>query len=253
MFVDIDDNIMEAMYLFSLTHIENIPILRLQRSKECHIMSTVKRDFDKEATSWDDHPVRKKLAKDVASAISRKIVLTTDMDVMDFGCGTGLLTIQLQPLVRSVTGVDSSQGMLDIFKGKIAKLKLNRVNGLLVDLDNGDSLDGNYDLVVSNMTLHHIKEIEPLITRFHSIIAPAGYLCIADLDLDNGLFHEDNTGVFHFGFARTALRRIFAKAGFENIQETAAAEIVKKAPNGETRHFSVFLMTGQKKGTDKQL
>lgn len=239
--------------MFSLTHIENIPILRLQKSKERYIMSTVKRDFDKEAASWDDHPVRKKLAKDVAGAIARQIVLTPDMDVMDFGCGTGLLTIQLQPLVRSVTGVDSSQGMLEIFNGKIARLRLNRVNGLLVDLDNGDTLEGNYGLVVSNMTLHHIKEIEPLINRFHNIIAPAGYLCIADLDLDNGRFHEDNTGVFHFGFDRTALRRVFAEAGFENIQETAAAEIVKKAHNGETMRFSVFLMTGQKKAADKQI
>jgi ubiquinone/menaquinone biosynthesis C-methylase UbiE len=135
-------------------------------TEERNIMNTEKRDFDKEAASWDEHPVRVKLAKDIAHAISKQIVLTPEMDIMDFGCGTGLLALQLQPLVRSVTGVDSSQGMLDIFNAKIAKLKLNKVNTVLVDLEKGDVLARNYDLVLSNMTLHHIKEIEPLFAQF---------------------------------------------------------------------------------------
>ena len=216
-------------------------------TKEKNIMSTEKRDFDKEAASWDERPGRVKLVKDIAHAISKQIVLTPEMDVMDFGCGTGLLTIQLQPLVHSITGVDSSQGMLDIFNIKIAKLKLNKVNAILVDLDKGDTLTGNYDLVLCNMTLHHIKEIEPLFDQFYKITTPAGYLCITDLDLDDGQFHDDNTGVFHFGFARPSLRKIFTEAGFDNVQDIAATEVVKPARNGEMRRFAMFLMTGQKK------
>jgi len=50
-------------------------------------MNTEKRDFDKEAASWDEHPPRVKLANDVVRAISNHIVMTSDMDVMDFGCG----------------------------------------------------------------------------------------------------------------------------------------------------------------------
>lgn len=210
-------------------------------------MNTEKRDFDKEAASWDENPTRVKLADDVADAISKQIVLTPDMNVMDFGCGTGLLTIRLQPRVRSITGVDSSQGMLDVLNRKIAQLKLNAVSTLRVDLDRGDTLAGNYNLVVSNMTLHHIKEIGPLLDQFFAITAPAGYLCIADLDLDNGQFHADNTGVFHFGFARAALRKMFTEAGFENVNDRTAAKVMKPVANGEMREFTVFLMSGRKK------
>jgi len=209
-------------------------------------MKTEMRDFDKEAASWDEQPARIKLAKDVADAISRQIKLMPDMDVMDFGCGTGLLTLQLQPLVRTVTGVDSSQGMLDIFNQKVAKLNLHNVAASLVDIDQSDTLEGKYDVVVSNMTLHHIKNIESLFAQFYKVIAPAGYLCIADLDLDDGQFHGDNTGVFHFGFDRTSLRKTFTKAGFENIQDTLAAEVVKPAHDGAMKRFTVFLMTGRK-------
>jgi ubiquinone/menaquinone biosynthesis C-methylase UbiE len=215
-------------------------------------MNTEKRDFDKEAASWDENPVRVKLANDITHAISEQIVLTPEMYIMDFGCGTGLLALKLQPLVCSVTGVDSSQGMLDIFNAKIAKLKLNKVNTVLVDLDKGDVLTGNYDLVLSNMTLHHIKDIEPLFAQFYKVTAPDGYLCIADLDLDEGQFHsppiaEDNTGVFHFGFDRADLHKVFKEAGFDDVRSMTAAEVVKPSINGEMRRFSVFLMIGRKR------
>jgi len=209
-------------------------------------MNIEKKDFDKEAASWDENPARVKLAKDVADAISKQIILTSDMNAADFGCGTGLLTTLLQPLVRSVVGIDSSQGMLDIFNTKIAKLKLTNVSSLLFDFDKGDTLAGNYDLIVSNMTLHHVREIIPLFRQFYNITAPAGYLCIADLDLDNGQFHDNNTGVFHLGFDRAALHRIFTDAGFGNVQDIAAAEVVKPTPDGKMRQFTVFLMTGRK-------
>lgn len=165
-------------------------------------MDTEKRDFDKDAALWDEKPARVKLVKDVAAAISRQIPLNPDMDVMDFGCGTGLLTTLIQPLVHSVTGVDSSRGMLDAFNKKIAKLNLYNVKTVFADPDGGEALTGQYDVVLSNMTLHHIREIKPLLAQFHNVIRQAGYLCIADLDSEEGRFHEDNTGVFHFGFDR---------------------------------------------------
>jgi ubiquinone/menaquinone biosynthesis C-methylase UbiE len=206
-----------------------------------------KRDFDREAASWDEHPSRVKLANDVAGAITKQITLTSDMDVLDFGCGTGLLTLQLQPLVHSITGADSSDGMLAVFKKKIAGRNLTNAKALLLDLDKGDALSGNYHLIVSNMTLHHIRETRTLLGQFHQVTTPAGYLCVTDLDPENGRFHEDNTGVFHFGFDRETLRRNFMDAGFDNVQDMTAAEIVKPAPNGEMRRFTVFLMCGQKR------
>jgi ubiquinone/menaquinone biosynthesis C-methylase UbiE len=209
-------------------------------------MNTGNRDFDKEAAAWDENPARVKLANDIARAITGQVALTPALKVMDFGCGTGLLTLQLQPLVRSITGVDSSQGMLDIFKTKISKLKLNNVSAVLAAPGWSDALAGHYDLVVSNMTLHHIREIEPLLEQFHRVTASGGHLCLADLDLDDGQFHDDNTGVFHFGFDRPALRKSFINGGFDQVRDVTAAEVVKPANSGAMRRFTVFLMTGRK-------
>jgi len=209
-------------------------------------MNIEKRDFDKEASTWDEVPARVKLANDIVAAISDEIVLTSNMDVLDFGCGTGLLTLRLQPVVHSITGVDSSQGMINVLKAKIDKQNLPNVRTQYLDNEEGDIPEGNYNLIVSGMTLHHVKEIRPLIDRFYGNIAPSGYLCIADLDLDGGKFHDNNDGIFHFGFDREELRRYFMDAGFGDIRDRTAAEVMKPVSDGGVRRFTVFLMTGRK-------
>lgn len=211
-------------------------------------MSREKRDFDKEAAAWDENPARVKLADDVLAAMVRQVSPGAGMAAVDFGCGTGLLTLRLAPLVRSITGVDSSQGMLGVLAAKVAKGNVTNVKTLCLDLDRGDVLPGSYDLIVSSMTLHHIERIDSLLAKFHAALLPAGRLCLADLDLDDGQFHSDNQGVFHFGFDRAALRQAFTDAGFASIQDTTAAEVVKPGADGKLRPFSIFLMTGCKKG-----
>jgi ubiquinone/menaquinone biosynthesis C-methylase UbiE len=210
-------------------------------------MSTEKRDFDKEAAAWDENPARVQMARDVAQAVARQVRLSPDLGVMDFGCGTGLLTLQLAPLVGSITGVDSSRGMLDVLAGKLARLSLTNVRMRYLDIDAGDVLDGRYGLIVSSMTLHHIRRVEPLLEQFYRVLAPGGHLCLADLDPDDGQFHSDNQGVFHFGFDRVDLRGAFAAAGFEDVRDTTAAEVTKPTRTGELRRFTIFLMTGRKK------
>ncbi len=187
------------------------------------------------------------MANEIAEAISDQIVLTADMDVLDFGCGTGLVSLQLRPFVRSITGVDNSRGMLDVFGKKIAELKLDRVRAVYADIDKGDTLSGHYDIVLCNMTLHHIEDIRRLIELFYGIVAPGGHLCIADLDLDGGKFHRDGTGVFHGGFDRSALCEVVTEAGFDNVRALDAAEVVKPDTHGVMNRFSVFLLIGTKR------
>lgn len=204
-----------------------------------------KKDFNKDAASWDQKTGRVKLAHDVAYAIMNEVRLTHDMDVLDFGCGTGLLTLQLQPLVHSITGVDSSHGMLDVLISKIKEQKLTNVKPEFVDMEKGDVLTGMYHLVVSSMTLHHIQNLKSLFKQFYKCLLPGGYLCIADLDSDGGKFHNDNTGVFHFGFDRSIMRKFFIQHGFQDVRDVTAARVVKVLPDGQSQEFMVFLMTAR--------
>ena len=209
-------------------------------------MTHDKHDFDGAAAHWDLNPGRVKLASDIARAIREEVPLTADMDVLDFGCGTGLVTLALQPSVRSITGVDSSRGMLAILGKKIEAQNLGNVKTLLLDLEAGDVLKGRYHLIVSSMTLHHVEHVEKLLAEFYRAACPQGYLCIADLDLDDGRFHDDSTGVIHNGFDRAVLRKLFIAAGFEQVRDCTAVTITKATRDGATADFSVFLMIGRK-------
>ena len=209
-------------------------------------MNTKKRDFDKEANSWDDDPLRVKLANDIFRCISREIVLLPRMDVMDYGCGTGLLTLQFHPLVRSITGFDSSEGMLNVFRKKVKDKNLSRVEAHHINLDAQATVNGQYHLITSNMTLHHVKNIQPLLHQFYKVLQPSGHLCITDLDTDDGKFHDNNDGVFHQGFDRSVLQKFYKKTGFVDIRDIKATEIRKTGRDGIERNFSVFLMIGRK-------
>jgi 2-polyprenyl-3-methyl-5-hydroxy-6-metoxy-1,4-benzoquinol methylase len=207
---------------------------------------TEQRDFNAVAATWDENPGRVQMARNVAGAIRKTIPLRKDMDVLDFGCGTGLLTLQLQPLVRHITGVDSSQGMLDILGAKCRSQGLPNVTTVLADLDRGDLLEGEYDLVVSSMTFHHLRDVQPVLLQFFQHLRPSGIIAIADLDSDEGKFHESNEGVFHYGFDRCLMQKQIGVAGFGSVRNRTAATVVKPAPGGGRRAFTVFLMTGQK-------
>jgi len=209
-------------------------------------MNGEKRNFDSAAATWDENPGRVKMTHDVARAIRETVKLTKEMDVLDFGCGTGLLSLQLLPHVRTITGVDSSQGMIDIFNAKIEQQGLNNAKARLIALDRGDVLEGQYDLLVSSMTFHHLRDVQPLLDQVARILRPKGQLAVADLDCDEGKFHDSNEGVFHFGFDRCIMMKHFERAGFINIRNRTAAIMAKPAPDGGTRTFTVFLMTGIK-------
>lgn len=210
-------------------------------------MGNEKWNFDKEAVSWDKNPGRVKLANDIADAILKEQILAPDMDVLEFGCGTGLLTILLRPFVHSITGVDSSHGMLDVLRAKIENQNLTEIKAQYLDLEKGDVLQGSYNLVVCSMTLHHVKETGSLLDLFYKITVPRGCLCIADLDPDEGQFHGDNDTVFHHGFDRPLLRRALMEAGFDDIRERTAATLMKPLSDGGMRSFSIFLITGRKR------
>ncbi len=206
------------------------------------------RDFNKEAAQWDENPGRVRLAQDVGRSLLDAVTFGPQMDVLDFGCGTGLITLQIQPLVRSVTSVDTSQGMLDVLNAKVQKQGVTNVKTRLLDMDKDGALEGHFHAIVSSMTLHHVPDTASLISRFFDHLEPGGVLALADLDPDKGLFHEDNTGVFHQGFDRKALAELYRQAGFEKIQDWTAAKVVKKTPQGTTNTFTVFLVAGWKKG-----
>jgi 2-polyprenyl-3-methyl-5-hydroxy-6-metoxy-1,4-benzoquinol methylase len=205
-----------------------------------------KRDFDKEAAQWDSNPGRVKLANEVADAIIREAAPLRDIDVLDFGCGTGLITLRLQPLVRSIIGADSSQGMLGVLEGKIRTQGLKNAKTQIVDFEKDGRVEGKFHLLVSSMTLHHVPDTARLFKQWRELLLPEGRVCFADLDAEDGSFHSDNTGVFHEGFDREHLKKLLLSAGFHDVRDTTATSMIRDVEGKGKKEFPVFLIIAKK-------
>jgi tRNA (cmo5U34)-methyltransferase len=201
---------------------------------------TQQRDFDAASLHWDEEPRRVKLAGEIADAILKNLPLSQEWDALDFGCGTGLVTLQLAPALRSITGVDSSSGMIDRLDRKILQSGYSNVRAELCSFDKGDLPSGRYHLITSAMTLHHVEKLAPLFRSFKALLHPGGRVALADLESEDGTFHEDPTGVFHHGFSADQLSSMLTMAGFSSITVTTATKVVK----GD-REYPVFLCTAQ--------
>jgi ubiquinone/menaquinone biosynthesis C-methylase UbiE len=98
-----------------------------------------------------------------------------------------------------------------------------------------------YNGIVSSMTIHHIQNIREMLKIMYNLLSKDGFIALADLDKEDGTFHNDNNGVYHYGFNRKELEKIATDVGFKDI-EFNTVNIIKK-PH---RDFSVFLMIAKR-------
>jgi ubiquinone/menaquinone biosynthesis C-methylase UbiE len=202
-------------------------------------------NFDERAKDWDSDPDKVERARAVANAIRHSIPLSKKMKALEYGCGTGLLSFALQSDLGQITLADTSQGMLDVLREKIAAAGVTNMHPIRLDLTSEPLPSEQYDLTYSLLTLHHIHDVENLLARFRELLAPQGYLLAADLDQEDGSFHTDGTTDVHLGFDREELQKIVERVGFGNVTFSTAYKINKKIGN-EQKTFPVFLMTAQK-------
>jgi len=202
-------------------------------------------NFDERAKDWDSDPKKVERAYAVADAIRNAVPLSNDMNALEYGCGTGLLSFALQEDLGQITLADTSQGMLDVLAEKIAGSGVTNMHPIRLDLSTDPLPDEKYHITYSLMVLHHIHDARGILSKFHDVLEPNGYLLVADLDKEDGSFHTDGSTDVHKGFGQSELQKWVEEAGFGNIKFLRAYEI-KREDDGKEKSFPVFLMIAQK-------
>lgn len=125
--------------------------------------------------SWDPEQYHKFKADRFApfNDLFSLIKVREGMSVLDLGCGTGELAVQLsQRLPNSrVTGIDSSAQMLEKARG----LSSERVAFQSGDVE---SLQGEWDLIFSHAVLHWVGDHAALIPRLWKHVKPGGQIAV---------------------------------------------------------------------------
>ena len=187
--------------------------------------------FDARAKEWDKSQRRLALAKAVAGAIEPH--LPQNAEILDFGCGTGLVSYNLIHKASMIVGVDSSQKMREAFAAKSPDPTRFYATEYMPDR--------HFDAIISSMTLHHIEDIQTLAKAFYDRLKSGGLLAVADLVTEDGTFHDHgNDGVHHFGFDPKELAKTFENAGFRHISSEIVFTVSKH------KEFPIFLLLAQK-------
>lgn len=202
--------------------------------------------FDNEAGVWDEKPHRVELARRIVSLAEREIAGFKAPRIMDYGCGTGTCSIPLASRASSVLAVDISLAMLEEVQKKANSLGLSNIATLRHDLA-VEPLEGReFDVIVTAMAMHHVKDVALVLERFRSLLAEDGALLVADLDQEDGSFHQDLTGVEHHGFKRDWILNTLWDAGFRMVSiDTAYTMMKPNGANGTPKAYPVFFMAAR--------
>ncbi len=205
----------------------------------------VHRNFDKVAANWDEKPQRRLVAEAVTAGIKESIPLHRELQVLEYGCGTGLCGLQLASEIGHLTAADTSAGMLEELRKKCLTLGLGNVTLVKIPPDGWTMPAAAFDLVFSSMVLHHIEDIQTLLQNFQHGLKPGGFLALADLEQEDGTFHDDPTEIAHFGFDSQVLITMLEQLGFISLK-LQTVHTIRKQHGNEEHVYPVFLITVQK-------
>ena len=197
--------------------------------------------FDIAAKEWDTKPTSQLVAKST-SEIMRENISLEDKEILDYGCGTGLLAFSISDEAKRVTGMDNSAGMVEVFNQKAQDFGFTNIQAVQHNIDNEELPQNTFDIIVTSMTLHHIQNPNDFFIKCKKALKPNGYLCISDLDEEDGTFHEKhkNDGVHHFGFSKAQMAQFYTNNGYTLIYLDDICTLER-----ENGNFPIFLSIGQ--------
>ena len=186
-----------------------------------------------------DNPERIQIAKISSDAIREYLVDTNSKNAIDFGCGTGLVGIELLNAFNSMLFLDTSQNMINQIKQKVAASNIQKVDFLCFDFEKEALLDLHTDYVFMAQVLLHIQDVELVLSRLYDVLSAGGHLLIVDFNKNEKVVSD----MVHNGFEQEKLTDLMAKIGYRDIQS-------KTIYNGSQifmgQDASMFILDSQK-------
>ena len=141
--------------------------------------------WDKNAERYAKRPVADEAAYQKKLQITRDY-LRPDMEVLEFGCGTGSTAIAHAPYVKHIRAIDISAKMIEIAQGKADAGGIGNVTFEQSTIDDLDVPNETFDAVMGHSILHLLENKEDAIAKVHQMLKPGGVFvsstaCIGDV------------------------------------------------------------------------
>ncbi|KAI0070562.1 S-adenosyl-L-methionine-dependent methyltransferase [Panus rudis PR-1116 ss-1] len=184
--------------------------------------------YNKDAERMEMDEQAKKLAHRTVQAILKQYpgLLNEDTtSVLDFACGTGLVSRELAPHVKSILGVDVSQKAVDIYNERVANQGIppDEMRAVCVELKGEpEELDGaKFDVITCAAAYHHFASVEDMTRILVSFLKPGGSLIITDIiKSEQDIVKEEYRHIVAHarGFSEDDIRNLFENAGLTDFK-----------------------------------
>lgn len=190
--------------------------------------------FNQAANSWDT-PEKKEQNRKYAEEIKTLAGRKEFKNILEVGCGTGLLGENFLSNTAHLLGIDTSEGMLAVFAQKFSDNPY--VRALKLNLEKELLNEESFDLILSSMAFHHLQSPSEMMKKLAAKLSPGGIAAIIDLDQEDGSFHPDpaGMGVHHFGFNEETTQSWAKENGLK--MERKIINIIQK----NEKQYPVFL------------
>ncbi len=199
--------------------------------------------FDKVANQWDE--MRRTFFGDGLRDLAvRAAEIAEGAVVADVGTGTGFLAGGALAAGARVIGIDSSNEMLAQARSRFADQPFETRAG---DLDSLPLENGEADVVLANMVLHHAPDPAPAIAEMARGLKAGGRIVITDADTHTYEWLRTEQQDRWLGFERSDISRWFKDAGLVDVAVVDTCEVCSPtAKCGEEAAVSIFLASGRK-------
>lgn len=157
--------------------------------------------FEQIAKRYDTEE-RIELAKVIVNEVRPELRNSQSKSLIDYGSGTGLISLELSDLVHSILLVDSSKQMLEVAKAKISRKGIANAKTLYSDFTQ-ETPELKADIVLMSLVLLHIPDTNKILQELFGILNDGGKLIIIDFDKNDKIQHPK----VHNGFSHEELKK----------------------------------------------
>ena len=169
-------------------------------------------NWDEFAAGWDSNDGVRLYAENAFYSWTQKVApLVSDLSnsrILDFGCGTGLLTERLAPLCGQIVAVDTSVNMIDVLQRKVSTASIDNITALQIainatTINECEELASKFDLIVASSVCSFLPDYETSLGDLTSIMNPGGYFVqwdwLADMTMDRIRWAFEKSGLVAHG------------------------------------------------------
>lgn len=191
--------------------------------------------FAAKAAKWDS-PDKIAMTKKFLSEMLFHVNPQLGWKALEIGAGTGLVGLNVEPLVAKVVMVDTSESMLEVLKEKLYdSSRVEILHGEIFDYGEQD-----IDFVFSAMAFHHLPDIDKTLEHLAKITKNGAWVAIGDLVTEDGSFHGFEA-IPHMGFDTNVLSKQFVKAGFD-VKLVKVYNVISRITDNKTTNYEQFIL-----------